>query len=111
MRAWTTSACVVLAWTLMLAALAAAGLTGSARPAPATTRTTHSTTHSTSIQHHSQHHAAAPDRTGGTHRTRRTGRTRGTGGTRGTGRTRGTWPHPRHRRHWPWPGRARRRAG
>jgi nucleoid-associated protein YgaU len=44
MRAWTTSACVVLAWTLMLAALAAAGLTGSARPAQATTRTTHSTT-------------------------------------------------------------------
>ena len=47
MRAWTTSACVVLAWTLMLAALAAAGLTGSARPAQATTRTTNSTTTST----------------------------------------------------------------
>jgi nucleoid-associated protein YgaU len=44
MRAWTTSACVALAWTLMLAALAAAGLTGSARPAQANTRTTHSTT-------------------------------------------------------------------
>ena len=47
MRAWTTSACVVLAWTLMLAALAAAGLTGSARPAQATTRTTSSTTSTT----------------------------------------------------------------
>jgi len=45
MRAWTTSACVALAWTLMLAALiAVAGLTGSARPAQANTRTTNSTT-------------------------------------------------------------------
>ncbi len=59
MRAWTTSACVVLAWTLMLAALAAAGLTGSARPAQASTRTTHSTTTSTTILT-STHNTAAP---------------------------------------------------
>ena len=59
MRAWTTSACVVLAWTLMLAALAAAGLTGSARPAQATTRTTHST-NSTATILTSIHSPAAP---------------------------------------------------
>ena len=62
MRAWTTSACVVLAWTLMLAALAAAGLTGSARPAQANTRTTHSTTSTTTSTTilTSIHNAAAP---------------------------------------------------
>lgn len=43
MRAWTTSACVALAWTILLAALAAAGLTGSARPAQANTRTASNT--------------------------------------------------------------------
>jgi LysM repeat protein len=43
MRAWTTSACVALAWTIMLAALTAAGLTGSARPAQANTRTASNT--------------------------------------------------------------------
>jgi LysM repeat protein len=44
MRAWTTSACVALAWTLMLATLiAVAGLAGAASPAQANTRTTSST--------------------------------------------------------------------
>jgi nucleoid-associated protein YgaU len=61
MRAWTTSACVALAWTLMLAALAAAGLTGSARPAQANTRTTSSTTaNSTTTILTSIQRAAAP---------------------------------------------------
>ena len=98
MRAWTTSACVVLAWTLMLAALAAAGLTGSARPAQAATRTTHSTTTSTTILT-SIHNAAAPTAPttpaapaapGGTRRIRGTGGGTGRGRIRGTGRPGGT---------------------
>ena len=85
MRAWTTSACVALAWTLLLAALAAAGLTGSARPAQANTRTASNTKIIfTSIQRAAQPAAPPPRR---------------------------PWRHPRHpppRRPWrPW--RHRRR--
>jgi LysM repeat protein len=44
MRTWTESACVVLAWSILLIILAAAGMNGSARPAQANTRTAGSTT-------------------------------------------------------------------
>ena len=43
MRTWTESACVVLAWSILLIILAAAGMNGSARPAQANTRTAGST--------------------------------------------------------------------
>jgi LysM repeat protein len=39
MRAWTKSACVVLAWIILPVMLATAGMSQPARPAPATTRT------------------------------------------------------------------------
>ncbi len=44
MRTWTESACVVLAWSILLIILAAAGMNGSAHPAQANTRTAGSTT-------------------------------------------------------------------
>jgi len=43
MRTWTESACVVLAWSIMLIILAAAGMNGSVYPAQANTRTAGST--------------------------------------------------------------------
>ena len=43
MRTWTKSACVVLAWSILSIALAAAGMTGSVHPAQASTRTARST--------------------------------------------------------------------
>src|SRR2546429_9305466 len=43
MRAWTKSACVVLAWSILSIILAAVGLKGSVHPAQASTRTASST--------------------------------------------------------------------
>jgi LysM repeat protein len=43
MRTWTESACVVLAWSILLIILAAAGMNGSVYPAQANTRTAGST--------------------------------------------------------------------
>jgi len=43
MRTWTESACVVLAWSILLIILAAAGMNGSVHPAQANTRTAGST--------------------------------------------------------------------
>src|SRR5215813_3088116 len=43
MRTWTESACVVLAWSILLIILAAAGLNPSAHPVQANTRTAGST--------------------------------------------------------------------
>src|SRR5882757_7495943 len=43
MRAWTKSACVVLAWSILSIALSAVGMTGSVHPAQANTRTASST--------------------------------------------------------------------
>ena len=43
MRAWTKSACVVLAWIILPVMLAAVGMSQSAQPAPANTRTPSST--------------------------------------------------------------------
>ena len=44
MRTWTESACVVLAWSILLIILVAAGMNGSAHPVQANTRTAGSTT-------------------------------------------------------------------
>jgi LysM repeat protein len=43
MRTWTKSACVVLAWSILSAALVAIGMSGSVHPAQANTRTAGST--------------------------------------------------------------------
>jgi LysM repeat protein len=43
MRAWTKSACVVLAWSIMSIILVTVGMRGSVRPAPASTRTASNT--------------------------------------------------------------------
>ena len=65
MRVRTWSACVALAWAILLIFTAAAGPIGSPRPAQATTRTASTTsntgnTGSTQYHHHNHHHRIGP---------------------------------------------------